>query len=110
MIFIMIILLNTVMAKDRYDTLIHEYRCVVCQGQSIAESTTPVANSMRHQIKKMIEGGRSDQDIDQYFVERFGEDVKLSPIKNQKHGLLWFFPGLFLLFLIRSVLMRFKSL
>jgi cytochrome c-type biogenesis protein CcmH len=103
-------LITTGMASDRYETLIHEYRCVVCQGQSIAESTTPVAISMRNQVRKMLDEGKSDEAIDQYFIERFGEGVKLSPIKKQKHWVLWFFPGLLLLGLIYSMFKRFRSL
>ena len=110
MIIFLWVLLSTGMASDRYETLIHEYRCVVCQGQSIAESTTPVAISMRNQVKKMLDEGQSDEAIDQYFIERFGEGVKLSPIKSQKHWVLWLFPGLLLIGLFYSILRRFRTL
>ncbi len=110
MVVVLVMLLNMGYAKDRYQSLVDEYRCMVCQGQSIADSSTPVAVSMRNQVKKMIDSGKTDEEIDQYFIERFGEGVKLSPIKSQKHGALWLFPGLLFLWLVRTVLIKLRNL
>ena len=76
----------------RYASLITQFKCPVCQGQSIADSSAKVSVSMREQIKDMLTAGRTDQEINQYFIKRFGQKVKFSPDYVGLNHTLWLLP------------------
>lgn len=82
-------------AKDekRFDTLIKEVRCVVCQNQNLAESSTPLAEDLRNKIYHMIiDQKKSDQEIEEYLVKRYGEYILLKPSFNGTNIILWILP------------------
>lgn len=78
--------------QDRYNSLISQVRCVVCQGQSIADSNAPLAADLRTKIFTMMANNESDEQIKQYLVQRYGEYILLQPRFNLTTGLLWLFP------------------
>ena len=77
---------------DRYDTLIHELRCLVCQNQTIADSTAPLAIDLREQVHKQIASGRSDKEIRGYLTDRYGDFVLYKPPFAARTALLWLGP------------------
>lgn len=81
----------------RYRTFIQEIRCVVCQGQNIADSNAPLAADLRQKIYAMIMAHQSDEVIKTYLVKRYGEFILLRPRVTAKTWVLWAFPwmGLF---------------
>lgn len=81
----------------RYQDLIAELRCVVCQNRSIAESDAPLAADMRELVAVQIAAGRSNKQIKQYFVERYGTWVLYQPRFGPATWLLWLGPGALLL-------------
>lgn len=91
----------------RYQSWIHELRCLVCQNQTIAESNAPLAADLREQMQKQIESGRSDEEIRSYLIARYGDFVLYNPPLKPRTWLLWLAPfGLLALALI-IVLRRF---
>ncbi len=74
-----------------------ELRCLVCQGQSLADSHSEFALDMRAQILEMMEGGMSDRQVVDFMVERYGDYVRYRPPLKSSTVLLWFGPGLLLL-------------
>ena len=66
----------------RAKALYNELRCVVCAGQSIAESNAELAQDMRAQVDRLILAGQSDAEIRSWFVERYGDAVLMTPPLN----------------------------
>ena len=75
-----------------------DLRCLVCQNQSIADSHAGLAIDLRNQVIKLMGQGKSDTEIKQYMVDRYGEFVLYDPPFSISNGLLW--AGPFLLVLI----------
>ena len=92
--------------ERRYHALIEDIRCPVCQGQSISGSNSSLAKDLREQVRQMILSNKSNEDIYQFMVDRYGDFVVFKPPLNWKTYLLWFTPLVFLVFcfiyLIRS--------
>lgn len=79
-------------AKALMDTL----RCLVCQGQSIADSDAPLAGDMRHEVRSKIAAGESPDEIRKWLVARYGNWVTYDPPFDAATALLWLGPLLFL--------------
>ncbi|WP_303746758.1 cytochrome c-type biogenesis protein [Stenotrophomonas pigmentata] len=81
----------------RFHALTAELRCVQCQNQSLADSNAQIAHDLRREVLKLMHEGRSDAEIKQFLVERYGEFVLYRPQLEASTVLLWFGPGLLLL-------------
>ena len=68
----------------RYQSLIQEVRCLVCQNQSVAESNAELAKDLRREIKLQIQDGKTDGEIKSYLLERYGEFILYEPAFSQK--------------------------
>jgi len=82
--------------EERYYFLIEEIRCLVCQNQSLADSNAPLAQDLRNEIFKMIQENKSNIEIMEFLVERYGDFVLYRPPLKKNTWLLWFGPFLFL--------------
>lgn len=71
-------------------------RCLVCQGQSIADSDAPLAGDMRHEVRSKIAAGESPDAIRKWLVARYGNWVSYDPPFDAATALLWLGPLLFL--------------
>lgn len=80
--------------EARYKGLIAELRCLVCQNQSLAESDADLARDLRDQTYAMIRDGRSDREIVDFMVGRYGDFVLYRPPVTTTTALLWFGPAL----------------
>jgi cytochrome c-type biogenesis protein CcmH len=69
-----------------------ELRCLVCQNQTIADSSAPLALDLRNQIRAQISQGRSDDQIRDYMVQRYGDFVLYKPPFKATTALLWVGP------------------
>ena len=78
----------------RAAALAEQLRCLVCQNQSIAESSAELAVDLRREISEQIRAGRSDQDIIDFMVARYGDFVLYRPPVKPHTWLLWFGPAL----------------
>ena len=69
-----------------------DLRCLVCQNQSIADSHAGLAIDLRNQVVKLMGEGKSDDEIKQYMVDRYGEFVLYDPPFSFSNALLWIGP------------------
>lgn len=76
----------------RFATFTQEVRCVVCQNQNLADSTAPLAKDLRDKIYMLILEKKSDKEIKDYLVKRYGEFILLRPRFNPVTYFLWLFP------------------
>jgi len=83
---------NDPVAAARAVHLANELRCLVCQNQSIAESNAELAVDLRRQIREQIAGGRSDREIVDFMVARYGDFVLYRPPWKLSTLLLWLGP------------------
>ena len=83
--------------QSKYEQLISEIRCLVCQNQSIKDSNVFLAVDLRNEIRRLLENGRSENEIKQFLVDRYGDFVLYQPPLNEKTFLIWFSPLLLLL-------------
>lgn len=96
--------------NQRYQKLIKELRCLVCQNQNLADSDASLAKDLRSKTAEMLKANKSDQEILEYMSERYGEFVLYRPPVNKSTSLLWFGPFVLLIlvlfFLIRNTVKR----
>lgn len=81
----------------RYKQFIDELRCPTCQNQNLSGSDSIAATDLRKQLYKMIEAGRSDEEIVQYMLDRYGDFILYKPRITSTTIMLWSAPFLFLL-------------
>jgi cytochrome c-type biogenesis protein CcmH/NrfF len=82
--------------EARVTALAAELRCLVCQNQSIAESNAALAVDLRNQVREQLRAGRSEQQIIDYMVERYGDFVLFRPRFTASTLALWLGPLLLL--------------
>jgi cytochrome c-type biogenesis protein CcmH len=78
--------------EARLKALAEELRCLVCQNQTIADSNAALAVDLRNQIRSQIKDGRSDEQIRDYMVQRYGDFVLYRPPFHAGTALLWIGP------------------
>ena len=83
--------------EQRFHALVTELRCVMCQNQSLADSNAQIAHDLRREVLALMRQGKSDAQIRDYLVARYGEFVLYKPRIEEKTWLLWFGPALLLL-------------
>lgn len=79
--------------QKRYQSIIYELRCLVCQNQSIQDSDAQLAKDLRRQTREMLTAGRSDLEIMDYMVERYGEYVRYRPALRRSNLGLYLAPA-----------------
>nr|WP_299241302.1 cytochrome c-type biogenesis protein [uncultured Halomonas sp.] len=78
---------------ERYRDLTASLRCPKCDAQAIDSSNSPVAADMRERVADLLRDGRSDKEILDYMVARFGEFVLYNPRLDERTWLLWGLPA-----------------
>jgi cytochrome c-type biogenesis protein CcmH len=80
-------------ALDRRVTnLAHELRCLVCQNQTLADSNAPLAVDLRNQIREQLKAGKSERDVVDFMVARYGDFVLYRPPFKASTAALWLGP------------------
>lgn len=82
---------------ERYQHFIEEMRCPKCQNQNLAGSDAPIANDLRHELQRLLKEGKSDREITDYMVSRYGEFILYEPPFDKKTAALWLAPLAFLI-------------
>lgn len=82
--------------EGRFYRLSQELRCLVCQNQSLADSSAELAGDLRDEVYAMLKSGKSDAEIINFLVARYGDFVLYRPPVKQSTYLLWFGPFVFL--------------
>jgi cytochrome c-type biogenesis protein CcmH len=83
--------------ESRLKIVAAELRCPVCQGETIYDSHSTVASEMRALIREQISEGKTNSQILDFFVERYGEFILMEPKKSGDTLLVWLFPLLAML-------------
>lgn len=82
--------------QGRYERLIRELRCLQCRSETLADSNASLAADLRRQVREMMAAGKSDQEIFEFMVERYGDYVLYKPPLVPRTWLLWGAPLLLL--------------
>ena len=83
--------------QARYLALTHELRCVQCQNEAIADSPAGIAADLRREVAEMLVAGKSDDDVRNFMLARYGDFVLFRPRFAAKTAWLWVSPGVLLL-------------
>ena len=78
--------------EARVRQLEEKLRCLVCQNQTLADSNAELAGDLRRQVREQVAAGRSDQQIIDYLVQRYGDFVLYEPPFKSTTALLWIGP------------------
>lgn len=89
--------------EARAQSLMRELRCTVCENEPVSQSTADMAVDARRKIRQLVEEGKSDSEVRDYFVERYGNFVSFRP----SNWLLWVFP--FVLLIAAGGFMAFRA-
>jgi cytochrome c-type biogenesis protein CcmH len=84
--------------QKRYDGLTHELRCMQCQNQSIADSPVGLAEDLRRDVREQIIAGKTDAQIRDSMVARYGNIILFRPPFTPSTAWVWVLPFLLLLF------------
>jgi len=82
--------------EDRLKRLETELRCLVCQNQTLADSNAPLAQDLRREVRALAQSGKSDDEIRDYLVARYGDFVLYLPPVKATTSVLWAGPFLLL--------------
>ncbi len=88
---------DTELEELRFQSLLGELRCPKCQNQSLADSDAPIAKDLRQKIYELLKDGKSDQEIRNYLVQRYGDFISYRPPMAGSTVILWFAPFLLLM-------------
>ena len=83
--------------EARAQGIMREVRCMVCAGESVLDSSAPMAGDMRRFIREEIAAGRDDEAVRTALVSRFGHEVLMRPPLETRTLPLWLAPVIFLL-------------
>jgi cytochrome c-type biogenesis protein CcmH len=100
-IIFFIFLFSSIHASEVNLELIEIYkniRCLICQGQSIADSNSDFASTVKLVIQDQLEEGKTKKEIYNFLISKYGEWIVYQPTLNKNNFLLWFLPYLILVF------------
>lgn len=81
----------------RYQQLIVELRCPKCQNQNLADSNSPISVDLRNQVQRLLEEGKSNNEIKTYLSDRYSDFILYRPQVKQNTWALWIAPIVLLL-------------
>ena len=90
--------LSTANNSSLVDKISKNLRCLICQGQSVYDSQSDFALSMKTLIKNKLEEGKSEKQIYDYLKNQYGEWIVYDPEFNKKNIILWLFPLILFIF------------
>ena len=92
--------------QDMKNKITKNLRCLICQGQSVYDSDSEFANSLKIMVDKKIEEGLTEKQIYTFFEDKYGEWILYSPLFNKNTYFLWLLP--LLIFLTGGAIIFFK--
>jgi len=95
--------------ERRYHKMVDELRCLVCQNQNLADSNSQLAQDLRDRVYTMIKTQKTDQQVIDYMVERYGKFVLYNPPLDPITSILWIGPFLLLLVGVVFLLLNIKK-
>ena len=95
--------------QKRYNALIKELRCPKCQNQNLADSNSQIATDLRREVYELLMQNKTDGEIVDFMVKRYGDFVLYRPKVSNLTYILWFGPAILLLFGVIVVVFVLKS-
>jgi cytochrome c-type biogenesis protein CcmH len=83
--------------EARLNAMSTELRCLVCQNQTLADSSAPLAEDLRREIRLQLNAGKTDKEVIDYLVSRYGDFVLYKPPFKSSTALLWLGPFVLML-------------
>jgi len=80
--------------QQRYEEITHGLRCMQCMNNSIADSPVGLASDLRRDVKEMLLAGKTDAEIREYMVQRYGNVILFTPPVSGSSLWVWVLPGL----------------
>jgi cytochrome c-type biogenesis protein CcmH len=87
---------DTESQRERYNVLVDELRCPKCQNQNLEGSNSQIATDLRRELHRLLSEGKTDREIKDFMVARYGEFVLYKPRLQTNTLALWFMPVLML--------------
>lgn len=88
--------LQSIEVNSELNEIYKNLRCLICQGQSIADSNSDFASTIKLVVQDQIKEGRTKDEIYNFLISKYGEWIVYQPSLNKKNLLLWFLPYLIL--------------
>lgn len=79
-------------SDDRLYSLADRLKCLQCVGENVAQSEAPIAREVRDELRRQMRAGRTDDEILNYFVDRYGQRILLTPSASGVGALVWIVP------------------
>lgn len=95
--------------EERVTELGHLLRCLVCQNQTIADSNAELAIDLKNEIREMMIAGKSNQEIIDFMVARYGDFVLYKPQVKSSTWLLWFGPGFLMVIGLGALFLKLRK-
>ena len=92
--------------EQRFQALIGELRCPKCQNQNLAGSDAEIAKDLKKRTYELMEDGKSDNEIRQYMIERYGDFISYKPPMRGSTYLLWFGPFALLIVIVLVIVAK----
>ena len=73
-------------------------RCLVCQGQSISDSNSDFAQTIKLVVQDLIDEGKTEEEIYAFMSDKYGDWIVFKPLFNFQNSLLWILPYIVLIF------------
>ena len=96
-------------AKEEMNSILENIRCLVCQGQSVADSNSDFAQTLKSVVQDQINAGKTEKEIYEFLREKYGEWILYKPTFNKINSILWIFPyfalllgGIFIFLLLKK--------
>ena len=95
--------------EKKYNVIIENLRCLVCQNQSLSESDSNLAKDLRAKVKSMLNSGKSEDDIYKFMSDRYTDYVLYNPPIKKSTFFLWFSPFLILFLSLIYLFFNFRK-
>ncbi len=95
--------------EKKYNVIIENLRCLVCQNQSLSESDSNLAKDLRAKVKSMLSSGKSEDDIYKFMSDRYTDYVLYNPPIKKSTFFLWFSPFLILFLSLIYLFFNFRK-
>ena len=101
-IFNLHIITNVKAAKVEQNKIFKNLRCLICQGQSVADSNSEFSQTIKLVVRDQIKDGKSEDEIYDFLIEKYGDWIVYKPPLNKANLALWLFP--YLAFIVGGVI------
>jgi cytochrome c-type biogenesis protein CcmH len=95
--------------EQRLNVIAEELRCLVCQNESLAGSRADLAQDLRREVRKLITEGKTDAEVKEFMVSRYGDFILYRPPVKPTTWLLWGGPFLLLLVAVAALIMYLRQ-